>query len=335
MSSVEFFFVGGLREDFYITHHGQAHLGVMGGSAAYAAVGARVWGARTGIVARVGSNFPPQWLQALNQAGMDTSGVLILDRPQETRSFRAYLTPDQGVETNPARHFLRLGLAIPKALLGYQPSSAGQDDRKSMPDLAVRPNDLPPTIRHARGVHFCPAHLLSHLLTPATLREQLASLITLAPWPRYMRPDFQNEMPNLLRPLDAFLPRKAEARALFHQPPLDPRELAQRCATLGCGLTVIRHITHGAVVWDEPSNQGWHIPSYPGQVRDPRGAEDAFCGGFLWGLAEYQDPVEAALRGVVSASLVAEGSGVFYALDAMPGLAERRLEALRPLVRRL
>jgi hypothetical protein len=41
------------------------------------------------------------------------------------------------------------------------------------------------------------------------------------------------------------------------------------------------------------------------------------------------------LYGSVSASLVVEGSGVFYALDALPRLAQARLEALHETVRKI
>jgi hypothetical protein len=41
------------------------------------------------------------------------------------------------------------------------------------------------------------------------------------------------------------------------------------------------------------------------------------------------------LYGAVSASLTIEGSGPFYALDALPGLAEARLDALKDGVRKV
>ena len=47
------------------------------------------------------------------------------------------------------------------------------------------------------------------------------------------------------------------------------------------------------------------------------------------------DPLQAVLYGNISASLVVEGSGPVYALDALPGLAEARLEAQRQAVRKL
>ena len=43
----------------------------------------------------------------------------------------------------------------------------------------------------------------------------------------------------------------------------------------------------------------------------------------------------AALYGNVSASLKVEGSGPFYPLEVMPGLAEARLHALKEMAREI
>jgi ribokinase len=64
------------------------------------------------------------------------------------------------------------------------------------------------------------------------------------------------------------------------------------------------------------------------------GAGDAYCGGFLVGLHQTGDPLEAALMGSVSASLVIEGTGALYALEALPDLAQARLHAMRQSVGR-
>jgi hypothetical protein len=45
--------------------------------------------------------------------------------------------------------------------------------------------------------------------------------------------------------------------------------------------------------------------------------------------------LEGVLYGNISASLKLEGSGAFYPLDVLPGLAEARLSALRNMVREL
>jgi sugar/nucleoside kinase (ribokinase family) len=68
---------------------------------------------------------------------------------------------------------------------------------------------------------------------------------------------------------------------------------------------------------------------------DGTGAGDSFCGGFLAGYQKTYDPLRGVLHGSVSASLTIEGSGCFHALEALPGLAERRLESLAGLVRQI
>jgi sugar/nucleoside kinase (ribokinase family) len=59
---------------------------------------------------------------------------------------------------------------------------------------------------------------------------------------------------------------------------------------------------------------------------------DAFAGGFLVGYRKTYNPLEGALMGSVAASVVMEGCGAFYALDAMPELVNLRLAALRNMV---
>jgi len=69
-------------------------------------------------------------------------------------------------------------------------------------------------------------------------------------------------------------------------------------------------------------------PRLPGAIEDPIGAGDAFNGGFLSGYCKSYDRWKVCCT-AMSASLKLEGSGAYYPLDVMPGLAEARLSALR------
>jgi ribokinase len=89
------------------------------------------------------------------------------------------------------------------------------------------------------------------------------------------------------------------------------------------------------MLYDSATRNRWEVPAYPANVVDPTGAGDAFCGGFLAGYRKTFDPLESVLYGNISASLVIEGQGPLYAMDALPGLAEARLNALRQLVRKI
>jgi cytidine kinase len=115
----------------------------------------------------------------------------------------------------------------------------------------------------------------------------------------------------------------------------DGHSWAHRLQQSGCRVIVIKRGASGQTVVDGRTGEAWQIPAYPVQVRDITGAGHAYCGGFLAGWEATSDVLEAGLRGAVSASLAVEGIGPMYPLEAMPGLAQARLEALRPRARRL
>jgi sugar/nucleoside kinase (ribokinase family) len=148
-----------------------------------------------------------------------------------------------------------------------------------------------------------------------------------------MHPTFEDELPVLLHGLSAFLPSEQEARSFFSPIEKDLWEMAEALGNMGCPFVVIKCGSKGQLLWDGLSKRRWHIPAYPARVKDVTGAGDSFCGGFLVGLDTSDDPLEASLRGAVSASITIEGLGPLYALDAYPGLAEARLKSLRSAVR--
>jgi sugar/nucleoside kinase (ribokinase family) len=334
-SSQQYLFIGGLRQDYCITHDGRVFLGVLGGNAVYGAVGARCWTSEVRIVSRVGHDYPLEWFDDLEHIGIDASGVMVLDEPADTRTFYAYLNQEERVDTHPAKHFLKIGRELPKALVDYHTSTEGQGPQNGYNPLTIRPNDLPDELQDVVGAHLAPADYLTHTTIPFRLREKKVRHITLDPSVRYMDPSFDRELPVVLSGLDAFLPSEMEARAFFHSKEMDIWEMAETFGTMGVKYVVIKQGPRGQSLWIREAGERWQIPAYPSRVRDVTGAGDAYCGGFLVGLAETEDPVEAALWGSISASLAVEGSGALYALDAAPGLIEARLEALRPALRKL
>lgn len=77
-------------------------------------------------------------------------------------------------------------------------------------------------------------------------------------------------------------------------------------------------------------NEMFRVPPCNTKLVDPTGAGDAFSGGYLAGLIETGDPVEAAVRGAVSASIIVETSGALAAIGALaPTVAKSRANELR------
>jgi sugar/nucleoside kinase (ribokinase family) len=339
MSAVEFACVGGLREDYALLPSGEARLRELGGSAVYAGAGAKVWVRAVGLVARVGTNYPAAWLAKLQERGLDTEGVKIVPGAQDTRAFYAYLSLEARAETDPAAQFARVGLPLPAELAGYVPPSGQLPDKDKFGPLTVRPGDVPLSYLHAHGFHFAPDEFVVHNTLPVMMRHQGISYLTCDPGQRYMQPPFADEVRHLVRGLDAFLPSEAEVRAFFAAapgaPPIDLWQAAEAFGAMGTKVVVVKSGTRGQLVYDAEAKRKWHVPAYPAKAKDVTGAGDAYCGGFLVGLVQTHDPVEAAVRGAVSASIVIEGKGALYALDSTPGLAEARAQALRDLVRQI
>jgi ribokinase len=331
--AVEFAFVGGMREDYFITPGGEARLHEIGGNALYAAVGARLWSHHVGLVARVGENYPAEWLTTIRERGLDTDGVRIVPGPQDTRTFYAYLSLEERADTDPASHFARIGQPLPPELADYTSSTEGQAERARFGPLAVRPTEVPERYLQAQGFHLAPYDFIVHATLPPILRRQGVRCVTCDPSLRYMQPPFADDVKQLVHGLDAFLPSEMETRAFFRDSPDDLWQAAEAFGAMGAKIVVVKLGARGQYVFEAASKRKWHVPAYPAKVKDVTGAGDAYCGGFLVGLAQTHDPVEAALRGSVSASIVIEGAGALYALDSLPGLADARRLALRDAVR--
>jgi sugar/nucleoside kinase (ribokinase family) len=335
--SPRFLVAGKLTRDFIVLPQGEPLLNVPGGNLLYAAAGLGVWEPNPppGLVARVGEDYPQEWLASFARRGMDIRGVRVLPESVDVRSFFAYADRTTRAYEDPVPYFARMGLPFPKVLLGYQNKAAMPDSRTRLSPTSLRQVDFLAEYLDATAAHVCPIDYLTHSLLPAVLRQAGFTLVTLDPSPGYMTPLFREDMPALVTGLTAFLPSEEEVRSLFQGRSDDLWEMAEAVSSFGCEIVVIKRGERGQLLYDAASRNRWEIPSYPSQLVDPTGAGDAFCGGFLAGFRRTFDPLQAALHGNISASLAIEGHGPFYALDALPGLAPARLEALRQSVRKV
>jgi sugar/nucleoside kinase (ribokinase family) len=208
------------------------------------------------------------------------------------------------------------------------------DSRTQLSPISIRQADFPADFLDASAAHICAIDYLTQTLVPAVLRQNGFTTITVDPSPGMMTPMFWDDFPAVLTGLTAFLPSEYEIRNLFLGRSSDIWEMAAGLAAYGCEFIIIKRGEDGQYLYDATAKARWEIPAYPARVVNIIGAGDAFCGGFLAGYRRTFDPLQAALYGNISASLVVEGSGPFYALDSLPGLAEARLEALRDSIRR-
>jgi len=337
METLKFIIAGKLQRDYFITADEKTVLDVLGGNLPYAAVGFKIWedSPPPGLMARVGEDFPYRWLTDLESGGFDIRGINILPEAVDVRNFYIYTDKATRVTGDPVPHFARLGELFPKALLGYRDQSNALDSKTSMGPVSLRQGDIPEDYLDATAAHICPIDYLTHSLLPATFRQAGFTNITLDPSSGYMNPTYFNDVPSIVTGLTAFMPSEEELRSLFQGRSDDLWEMAETLATYGCEFIVIKRGERGQLLYDAINKSRWEIPAYPANLVNPTGVGDAFCGGFLAGYRKNYDPVEAVLYGNISAAIVTEGVGAFFALDILPGLQQARLESLRQSVRKL
>jgi cytidine kinase len=325
---LNFLVFGQLTREYLLPPVGLPRLDAMGGSLLYAAAGLGVWESGIGLVGRVGNDYPRQWLNECKSRSLDTRGVRILQKDLDVREFLSYNESFELSRINPVTHFARREMTFPKSLLGYQPF----DEKKVDEDRALIVTDIPNEYLSARAALICPMGLVTQTQLIAGLKRGSVHTFILDPSPATMTPTARRALPALLNGVTAFLPSQEELKNLFWGETHDPWKMAQAVSVYGCEYVVIKCGARGQLLYDVDTKRKWEIPAYPARVADPTGAGDAFSGGFIAGYCRNYDPMEGVLYGNISASLKLEGSGPFYPMDVLPGLAEARLNALKDMV---
>jgi len=332
-----FLLAGKLTRDYIIFPSDKPLVDIPGGNVLYAAVGLAIWEPNPlpAMIARVGEDYPREWLQNFSHYGLNTHGIKILPDSVDVRTFTAFTNFETRSHDDPIAHFARLGLPFPKTLLGYRFSGSIVDSRTQLTPVSLRQGDFPNEFLDANAIHLCPLDYLTHSLLPAFLRQTEFTTITLDPSPGYMNPTYWGDIPSMVTGLTAFLPADEEVSFLFQGRSNDLWEMAEGMAAYGCEIIVIKCGDRGQLLYDASTRSRWEIPPYPSRLVNPIGAGDAFCGGFLAGYRRTYDPLQATLYGNISASLVVEGHYPTFALDTLPGLPEARLEHLRQSARKV
>jgi len=332
---LRFVIAGRLARDTILPISGPPQIDVFGGNLAYAAVGLALWGEKAGLLANIDPAYPVTWFERFKHLGFELTGIKVSKNILDNRRFLAHEDLVKTHYHDPIRHFAERGLVFPKNLLGYRPPDFNQAENNPPTNAGIQIMDIPSSYFDAGSVHICPLDFNSHIALPSIFRQHQASTVTLASSPTYMDPAFWESLPSLLSDLTAFITLEGEARHLFFGRQTDLWEIAETLSQLGPEFIIIQTETAGYYLFDRTNDKRWIIPQYQANIVDPTGTGDAFAGGFLAGYREHYDPVEAGLMGSIAASVVVEGSGVYFGVDALPELVEARRLALRDLIRQV
>ncbi len=329
-----FAIAGKLTREYLLPPSGQPRLDSPGGDLLYTAGGLAVWDSSIGLISKITGGYPHEWVDDLSVRGLDVRGIHRNDElTADMRSFIAYNEANERSHSNPVSHFARRQATFPKSLLGYQTQGEGKNPLRDADPLSPDVLQIPRDYRNTRFVHIAPFDFTNQNQIIGLFKGGSGHFISLEPDPGYMKPDLWRGMRMVLLGVNAFLPSEEELRALFWGETNDLWEMAQTIGNYGPEIIVIKRGSLGQYLYDVAAKKRYEIPAYPARLADPTGAGSAFCGGFLAGYERTSDPLAAALHGNVSASLKLEGVGPFTALDAMPGLANARLQALKEMAR--
>ncbi|KAJ5470758.1 hypothetical protein N7530_008115 [Penicillium desertorum] len=283
---------------------------VLGGSGAYATLGARLFlpsplSRSLAWPIHVGNDFPDAIAEHLQT--WDTN--LALDKEPERPSTRG--------------------------LLEYQDTTFGPKNFKyTTPVLAVQESKLQGSaLLTSKVYHYLatPQDMKTHVLNILAIREKEGildrPLIIWEPAPLSCKPENLEACLETAALVDMFSPNHLELAAFFGQSPasdtseierLGEKLLASGVGPEGKGTVVIRAGENGCFVRSRTTSQ-WLPPFYkadigeeqPAKVVDPTGAGNAFLGGYAIGYLQRKgDILEAACYGSVAASFALEQVGM-------------------------
>ena len=285
--------LGNLLVDDIVFPDGSTRMGQPGGAIMYGALGAALWGTRVGCVSLVGTDYPITMLDALEQRGVDLTGVHRLSRA----GVRTWLLYE-----GHSRHLVhRLGCP-------------------SHEDVSPGPEHIPPAWQSAPAFHLAPMPFSLQRRVLASLAGANAFVSVDPHLP--ITEDTLGDWRQVLSQADAFFP--GEDELLLEGTHLDPQRVLPRLATGRLRFIVFKQGARGGILYDAREHRFYRWLSRATKVIDPTGAGDAFSAGFISAYLEGL-PVAACLdRGVVSASFAIEALGATSLLEATRSEADAR-----------
>lgn len=296
--------------DDIVLSDGRTFMGTLGGAGTHALIGMRIWSDRLGYVATVGSDFAEEHRAQIEKLGVDMRGVVCRNGYETARAWQLFEPDDRRIE------IFRTELA---------------DFHEFTPQF----EDIPTDYRTTAGVHFDWGETVP-MLTDLVRQFHEANpdvVLVVEPTPEQLRVGTPEEMRALFKYIDLFSPNGKDAEELTGI--AGPQDSIDKMLEWGAPLVALRLGADGSIVRTSDGD-GWRLPAVPPrEIVDVTGAGNAYCGGYLVGLGNGLDPLEASLRAAVSASFALEQFGVPDIDEETLEEAERRLRWVRDRVEKL
>ena len=276
---------------------------ILGGSGTFVGLAASYFGIDTGIVSVVGGDFPKSYLEMMNNKGINTDGVEIIE---EGKTF--FWSGKYHNDMN-SRDTLITELNV---LADFNPIVPENYKDASI----VMLGNLHPNIQMS-------------VLDQMTSKPKLVILDTMNFW----MDSALDELFEVLKRIDVITINDEEARQLSGEYSLV--NAAKKIHEMGPKYVVIKKGEHGALLFND--GKMFYAPALPlAAVFDPTGAGDTFAGGFSGYLAKTQDVSfdnmkNAIIYGSSLASFCVEKFGTRRIEDLSDEEVKRRLSASKEL----
>ncbi len=329
--TIRAFAIGGVIVDCIVEASGTLHLEALGGNALHAAAGASLFLDKVGVVGRVPASYPHDALAKAAAGRLDLAGIRVeSDTYAEPEWFfhKADGSRIDHLHAAPAE-MAAFGIAGPVLAPGdigrwrshlesTAPGRIGYGKFRAL--HPVRPADVPPAYWQAHGLHIG-ANAVDQMIACAAAAHAAGLVATLDP-------GFQAthlgrvELDAILGHVDAFLPSEKELAVL--RPGLGLQAALADIAGASRALVGVKCGSAGAIL-RLPDGSFVEAAALKVAARDPVGAGDAFCGGFLSARLEGCDGETALRRAIVSGAFAVEAIGIAHLLGADRSLRDLRL----------
>ncbi|RLC59920.1 MAG: hypothetical protein DRI01_10820 [Chloroflexi bacterium] len=278
--------------------------GVLGSPTAYASVAAARLGMSTGVVTKIGTDIPSNFLKAFEEANIDTRGIKVEGR----NTTHSLLTYDESGNKE---------ILYPK---------------KAPPLLF---GDIPQEYLDAEIVYICPMdHEVSIETVKSLYREGATLAVDLGGYggahsskhPGDKEKKTLKITGELVRHFHIVKVSSEDCRYLFGAKEGMEEEIAELIVELGAKISIVTVGERGSFISSKKGT--FRMSALPSQVKDCTGAGDAYMAGFLVEYLRTRDVWKSALFASATASIVIEGTGGVVA-GRMPTISEVRKKISR------
>jgi hypothetical protein len=329
--TVRAFSIGGVIVDCIVEANGTLHLDQLGGNALHAAAGACLFLDRVGVVGRVPATYPLDALAETAGGRLDLSGIGVEPDTHAQPEWFFHKADGSRVDHLHAVTAEMAGLGLAGPVLTPEEAARWRTHLENTAQgrtgygvfralHPVRPSDIPRTYWQARGMHIG-ANAVAQMVACSAAAHAAGLIAT-------FDPGFQAanlgraELDALLSHVDAFLPSEKELAVL--RPGLGPHAALADIAGTSRAFVGVKRGAAGTIL-RLPDGRFVEAAALDVAARDPVGAGDAFCGGFLSARTEGYDGETALRRAVVAGAFAVEANGIAHLLGADHSLRDQRL----------